>query len=103
MLERAKGMFDRRDFKQEEIDRLRQELATERLRVSELTKALVALTSRGTYREIWAEKPKEEEKKKKSPPPRLSVDPRKEVYVPRVSYAEVAERMARLEQEGKLY
>lgn len=91
-------MFDS-DLKAENL-RLRQDLATERLRVSELTKAVIALSDRGAFHALYPRE-KKEEVVKKVLSPSFPIDPRREVYKPRVSYQDVAETMALREEEGK--
>ena len=92
-------MFDS-DLKDENA-RLRQDLATERLRVSELTKAVIALSDRGAFHALYPRE-KKEEVVKKVLSHNFPIDPRKEVYKPRLSYQDVAEAMAKREEEGKI-
>jgi len=92
-------LFDS-DLKDENA-RLRQDLATERLRVSELTKAVIALSDRTAFHSLYPREKKETViQKALTPPPPM--DPRKVLYKPRLSYEDVSEVMARREEEGKL-
>jgi hypothetical protein len=84
----------------QECLRLRQELASERLRVSELTKAVIALSDRGAFRSLYPEQKKEEVVKKALDP--IQGDPRREVYKPRLSHAEVIEAMNRKAERGEI-
>lgn len=84
----------------QECLRLRQELASERLRVSELTKAVIALSDRAAFRSLYPEQKKEEVIKKALPP--AQIDPRKEVYKPRLSPSEVIEAMRMKEERGEI-
>ena len=83
-----------------ENERLRKALAIEQLRVAELTKAVIALSDRAAFHALYPREKKEEVIKKSLPP--LSVDPRKSIYVPKLSFQDVAEAMARKQEEGKL-
>ncbi|MGH7274591.1 MAG: hypothetical protein ACREIQ_09070 [Nitrospiria bacterium] len=91
-------MFD--STKDAEILRLRQELATERLRVSELTKAVIALSDRSAFQALYPRERKEEVTKKALS--NFSLDPRKEVYKPRLSFQDIEEAMAKKAEEGTL-
>lgn len=71
---------------------LRQQLEAERLRVTELTRQVIALSSRGAYRELY---PAEKSEEKREEAPSSWVDPRKTTYRPRVSAREVEEAMTR--------
>lgn len=89
-------MFEKKpDHRDDIIKVLREELASARLLITDLVKQNIALTSRGTYRELY---PKE--KVENGPPPAPVEnweDPRKVVYKPRVSFDEVAAAMAKRE------
>lgn len=92
-------IFDNKALEAENL-RLREALAAERLRVAELTKAVIALSDRAAFHALYPRESKEGVVKKATS---LGVvDPRKEVFHPRLSFKEVEETMARRAEEGKL-
>jgi hypothetical protein len=84
---------------EDENRRLREALATEQLRVAELTKAVIALSDRAAFRVLYPQEKRAEVVKSNIP---LGFDPRREIYQPKLSAMEVADIMAKREEEGRL-
>jgi hypothetical protein len=90
-------MFERKpDPRDQIIALLREDKMRLELRVAELTKQLIALTSRAAFREVYRpEAPTPQAKAVAAP-----LNPRTVTYVPKKSFKDIEEALNRRELEG---